>query len=85
MAKDDRKVRIEAAKALEGAVPDLAARQIIAEAISPRFRSGDFAGGLDAGVDALIARIKGEDLPAPGWRARERGGGAESASTGSTC
>jgi uncharacterized protein len=72
VAKDDRKLWIAPAKALEGAVPDLAARRIVADTISPRFRSGDFAGGIDAGVDALITRIKGENLPAP--TARERGG-----------
>src|SRR6187401_1611672 len=46
VAKDDRRVRIEVAKTLEGAVPDLAAKQVIDEAITPRFRQGDFAGGL---------------------------------------
>ena len=65
VAKDDRKVRIEVAKTLEGAIPDLAAKQIIDEAITPNFRKGDFAGGLHAGVDQLIARITGEALPAP--------------------
>ncbi|HNU12099.1 MAG TPA: TPM domain-containing protein [Rubrivivax sp.] len=65
VAKSDRRVRIEVAKALEGAIPDLAARQIIDRQISPRFREGDYAGGLDGAVDALIARIRGEDLPAP--------------------
>jgi uncharacterized protein len=65
VAKNDRRVRIEVAKALEGAVPDLAARQIIDRAISPAFRAGDFAGGLSAAVDALMARIKGENLPQP--------------------
>jgi uncharacterized protein len=65
VAKDDRQVRIEVAKTLEGAVPDLAAKQVIDDAITPKFRAGDFAGGLRAGVDQLIARINGEPLPAP--------------------
>lgn len=65
VAKNDRKVRIETTKALEGAIPDLAAKQIIDEAITPRFRQGDFAGGLDAAADQIIARISGENLPAP--------------------
>jgi len=65
VAKNDRRVRIEVAKALEGAVPDLAARQIIDRAITPAFRAGDFAGGLSTAVDALMARIKGEGLPLP--------------------
>ena len=63
VAKDDRKVRIEVAKTLEGAIPDLAASQIIDEAIRPRFRADDYAGGLQAAADQLIARIKGEALP----------------------
>jgi len=63
VAKDDRKVRIEVAKTLEGAIPDLAAKQIIDQALTPRFKLGDYAGGLDAAVDQLAARIKGEPLP----------------------
>lgn len=65
VAKNDRKVRIATAKALEGAIPDLAARQVIDRAITPRFKQGDFAGGIDAGVDQLMARISGENLPLP--------------------
>jgi uncharacterized protein len=58
-------VRIETTKALEGAIPDLAARQVIDTAITPRFKQGDFAGGLNAAADQLIALISGENLPAP--------------------
>lgn len=65
VAKNDRQVRIEVAKALEGAVPDAAAGRIINEAITPAFRAGDFAGGLNAAVDRLAARIAGENLPGP--------------------
>ncbi len=76
VAKNDRAVRIEVAKALEGAVPDLAARQIIDRAIVPAFRANDYAGGLDAAVDLLIGRIRGEGLPMPAARG---GGGPRSA------
>ncbi|QPF72023.1 YgcG family protein [Roseateles sp. DAIF2] len=65
VAKDERKVRIAVAKALEGAVPDLAARQIIQQAIAPAFKKGDYAGGLNLALDQLQARIRGEQLPAP--------------------
>ncbi|NDG39078.1 MAG: TPM domain-containing protein, partial [Betaproteobacteria bacterium] len=65
VAKDDRRVWIAPAKALEGAVPDLAAKKIIDRSITPAFKKGDYAAGLDAGVDGLMARIRGEDLPAP--------------------
>ena len=75
VAKDDRRVRIEVAKTLEGAVPDLAAKQVIDDAITPRFRQGDFAGGLQAGIDQLIARIQGEPLPAPQQRSVPRAAG----------
>jgi uncharacterized protein len=66
VAKNDRKVRIATTKTLEGAIPDLAARQIIASAITPRFKQGDFAGGLNAAADQIMARISGENLPTPG-------------------
>jgi uncharacterized protein len=69
VAKNDRRLWIAPAKALEGAVPDLAARQIVRDVISPAFKTGDYAGGLDKGVDALMARIRGEGLPEPSRRA----------------
>ena len=65
VAKNDRHIRIEVAKALEGAVPDLAARQVIDTAMKPAFRTGDYAGGLGAAITQLGARIRGEGLPAP--------------------
>jgi uncharacterized protein len=65
VAKDDRRVWIAVAKALEGAVPDLAAARVIRERITPRFRQGDFAGGLDAALDSLFRLVEGESLPAP--------------------
>ena len=75
VAKDDRKVRIEVARTLEGAIPDLAAWRIIDGAIIPAFRRGDFAGGIDAGVEGVFALIRGENLPAP-EPAAPGGGGA---------
>ena len=74
VAVDDRRVRIEVARALEGAVPDLAARQIIDNAIKPAFKGGDYAGGLDRAIDQLIARVRGEHLPAPQAGAASAGG-----------
>jgi len=72
VARNDRKVRIEVAKTLEGAVPDLAAHQIITETITPAFRRNDFAGGLNGAIDRIAARIKPEGLPAPDVRADRR-------------
>lgn len=73
VAKDDRVARIEVARALEGAVPDLAARQIIDQAMVPAFRQGDYAGGLNLAVDRLIGRLSGEGLPAPAAAPQGRG------------
>jgi uncharacterized protein len=65
VAKDDRKLRIEVGYGLEGALNDVTAKRIIDEVITPKFRSGDFAGGISAGVDRIIRVIDGEKLPAP--------------------
>jgi len=65
VALNDRKVRIEVAKTLEGAIPDLAAKRIIDAAITPAFKQGDYLGGLNAGVAQLMARVTGEKLPLP--------------------
>ena len=73
VAKGDRKVRIEVAKSLEGAIPDLAAKRIIDDAITPNFKTGAYAAGLNAAVDQVIARIKGEALPAPSAKSTARG------------
>lgn len=65
VAKDDRRLRIEVGYGLEGAIPDARAKQVIENVIAPRFRQGDFAGGVEAGADALMKLIEGEELPAP--------------------
>jgi len=65
VAKDDRKLRIEVGYGLEGSLTDVTANRIINEIIVPKFRTGDFSGGIDAGVDRIIAVIDGEKLPAP--------------------
>jgi uncharacterized protein len=75
VAKADRKVRIEVAKTLEGAVPDLAASRIIDDAITPNFKLGHFALGLEAATDQLMAHISGEALPTPPNDAAWTGGG----------
>jgi uncharacterized protein len=58
--RDDRKMRIEVGYGLEGAIPDLIAKRIIDNEIAPRFRAGDFDGGVGAGVNALIKAARGE-------------------------
>ena len=69
VALNDRQVRIEVSKTLEGAIPDLAASRIIEEAITPRFKQADFAGGLEAGTTRILSLISGENLPEPVTRA----------------
>lgn len=75
VATEDRAIRIEVGYGLEGALPDAIAKRIVADVITPHFRRGDFAGGLSAGVDAVIRVIEGEPLPEPdpGWRSPAAG------------
>lgn len=74
VAKNDRTLRIEVGRGLEGALPDAVAKRIVAEVIGPRFKEGDFYGGLRAGVAQIQAVIAGEPLPPPVARAARPGG-----------
>lgn len=65
LAKNDRATRIEVGYGLEGVVPDVLAKRIVDDVMIPHFRRGDFAAGINAGVDSLIGLIQGEPLPAP--------------------
>lgn len=65
VAKEDRKLRIEVGYGLEGVLNDATAKRIVSEIISPFFKMGDFYGGIDAGVNAIIKVIEGEALPPP--------------------
>lgn len=74
VAKADRKMRIEVGYGLEGAIPDLVAKRVIGETMAPRFRQGDFEGGLSAAIDQIAALIAGEALPAPEKQSAQGGG-----------
>jgi uncharacterized protein len=65
VAKDDRTLRIEVGYGLEGTLTDAASKRIISEIIVPRFRQGDFYGGITAGVERILRVIDGEPLPKP--------------------
>ena len=65
VAKDDRALRIEVGYGLEGALNDATSKRIISEIITPRFKQGDFYGGITAGVDQIIRVIDGEPSPEP--------------------
>jgi uncharacterized protein len=71
VAKDDRRVRIEVGYGLEGVIPDAVAKRIIEEDIVPRFRQGDFSGGVEAGVSRMMRLVEGEPLPPPQTRSRK--------------
>ena len=76
IAVEDRALRIEVGRGLEGVLTDLASNRIIDESITPLFRGGDYAGGINVGVDRMIAVVDGEPLPEPEqqWQGGERGG-----------
>ena len=74
VAKDDRALRIEVGYGLEGALNDAISKRIVSDVIVPRFKAGDFAGGVTAGMDAIVGIIDGEPLPAAAPRPR---GGSE--------
>jgi uncharacterized protein len=65
VAKDDRALRIEVGYGLEGALTDADSKRIISEIIVPKFRQGDYYGGITAGVDRILRVIDGEPLPKP--------------------
>jgi uncharacterized protein len=78
VAKDDHRVRIEPGYGLEGAIPDAIANRITQEYLVPKFRNGDYAGGLTDATAAIVKLIDGEPLPAPmadNPPARDDGGG----------
>jgi uncharacterized protein len=61
----DHKMRIETGYGLEGALPDILAARILDEQVRPRFQAGDWAGGLEAGIDGIIAATRGEYTAPP--------------------
>jgi uncharacterized protein len=70
---DSRKVRLEVGYGLEGAMPDALARRVLDEQVLPRFRAGDYDGGIEAGVEAAIAATKGEYKGTGATQARKKG------------
>jgi uncharacterized protein len=63
IAQKDKQLRIEVGYGLEGVLPDAVASRIINEVIVPRFRNGDFPGGIEAGVESVMKVTRGEPLP----------------------
>jgi uncharacterized protein len=76
VAKNDHRYRIEVGKGLEGAITDFDSKRIELEELKPRFRSGDFYGGINAAADRLIGLVNGEPLPPPPQPRRAMRGGS---------
>jgi uncharacterized protein len=74
VAKNDRRVRIEVSYGLEGALSDAVSNRIIDETITPHFKTGDFDGGVEAGVDQMMSVVNGEPLPPPDQKWEHRSG-----------
>jgi len=72
VAKQQRKMRIQTGRGVQGTLTDALSRRIIADIVAPRFRTGDFAGGIEAGVDAIMKAIEGESLPLPEKKAQAK-------------
>jgi uncharacterized protein len=72
IAQQERKMRIHTGRGVQGTLTDALSRRIIADIVAPRFRTGDFAGGIDAGVDAIMKAIEGEQLALPERRSASR-------------
>lgn len=79
IAVKDRTTHLQVGYGLEGPIPDARAKQILQDIIRPRFQQGDFAGGINAGVDAVISLVNGEALPMPAAR---RGGQGQQGGNG---
>ena len=65
IAKQQRKIRVHTGRGVQGTLTDALSKRIAADVIAPRFRNGDFAGGINDGVDAIMKAIEGESLPLP--------------------
>ena len=68
---NDRRTRIEVGYGLEGTITDAYASRVLRQTLGPYFQRGDYAGGLNAAADQIIARIEGKEAPVPTRRAEE--------------
>jgi len=73
IAKQDRHMRIHTGRGVQGTLTDALSKRIIADIVTPQFRNGDFRGGIDDGVDAILKAIQGEELPAPAHAQHKEG------------
>jgi uncharacterized protein len=72
VAKQERKVRIQTGRGVQGTLTDALSKRIVSDLVTPKFRNGDFAGGIETGVDAIMKAIEGEDLALPAAKKQGR-------------
>lgn len=77
IAKNDRKMRLEVGYGLEATLTDATSRRILDNLVRPRFRAGDFAGGIEAGIEAVARVIQGQALPEEAQKSPRKGTGGE--------
>ena len=73
VAKNDRKLWIATGYGLEGALPDITAKSIIDNEITPNFKDNDFYRGLDEGTNAIISATRGEYKAPENYNSRKKG------------
>lgn len=62
VAVNDRKMRLEVGYGLEGTLTDALTRRILDNVVRPRFKAGDFGGGIEAGVEAIAGTLQGQNV-----------------------
>src|SRR5258706_9241436 len=78
IAKQERKMRVHTGRGVQGTLTDVFSKRIVADIVAPRFRNGDFAGGIDEAVDAIMKAIEGESLPLPSKKPQRKVGAVSS-------
>lgn len=71
IAKNDHKSQIQTGYGIEGVIPDIVARSLLMDTLAPFLRNGDFAGGINATIDAAYKRISGEVTAMPERKSRK--------------
>jgi uncharacterized protein len=74
VAPQERRMRVEVGYGLEGVLPDAVAARVIRNVMTPRFKDGDYDGGIAQGVDAIVAQLEGKAAPAAEEPAASSGG-----------
>jgi uncharacterized protein len=65
IALKERRMRIQTGRGVQGVLTDALSKRIVSDLVTPRFRAGDFPGGIRDGVEGIVKAIEGEALPPP--------------------